>query len=151
MIDQIVTLRKTLSTVAKPRLTMSFLKGNNLIYYLLNYMLFNLLYWMFSLSRLQWCFFSLYFNVSFHIQSIYFYRCSIILLEPRMRGWQYKYCYPLNHVSKQNVILVLSNKITAYIPYFTDDRSIFFFLNMLASTYRPHRPIQGWSWKIWNP
>jgi hypothetical protein len=30
-----------------------------------------------------------------------------------------------------------------HIPYFTDDRSIFFFLNMLASTYRPHRPIQG--------
>jgi hypothetical protein len=33
------------------------------------------------------------------------------------------------------------------IPYFTDDRSIFFFLNTLASTYRPHRPIQGWSSK----
>jgi hypothetical protein len=30
-----------------------------------------------------------------------------------------------------------------HIPYFTDDRSIFFFLNTLASTYRPHRPIQG--------
>jgi hypothetical protein len=29
------------------------------------------------------------------------------------------------------------------IPYFTDDRSIFFSLNTLASTYRPHRPIQG--------
>ena len=34
---------------------MSFSKGNNLIYHPLNYMLFNLLYWMFSLSRLQWC------------------------------------------------------------------------------------------------
>ena len=31
------------------------------------------------------------------------------------------------------------------IPYFTDDRSIFFSLNTLASTYCPHRPIQGWS------
>jgi hypothetical protein len=39
-IDQIVTLRKTLSTKAKPRLTMSFSKGNNLIYHPLNYMLF---------------------------------------------------------------------------------------------------------------
>jgi hypothetical protein len=29
------------------------------------------------------------------------------------------------------------------LPYFTDDRSIFFLLNTLASTYRPHRPIQG--------
>ena len=29
------------------------------------------------------------------------------------------------------------------IPYFTDDRLIFFSLNTLASTYRPHRPIQG--------
>jgi hypothetical protein len=29
------------------------------------------------------------------------------------------------------------------VPYFTDDRSIFFFFNTLASTYRPHRPIQG--------
>ena len=29
------------------------------------------------------------------------------------------------------------------IKYFTDDRSIFFFLITLASTYRPHRPIQG--------
>jgi hypothetical protein len=34
-------------------LTMSFSKGNNLIYHPLNYMLFNLLYEMFSLSRLQ--------------------------------------------------------------------------------------------------
>ena len=33
--------------------------------------------------------------------------------------------------------------IIHHIPYFTDDRSIFFFLNTLASTYRPHRPIQG--------
>ena len=30
-----------------------------------------------------------------------------------------------------------------YLPYFTDDRSIFFSLNTLVSTYRPHRPIQG--------
>jgi hypothetical protein len=82
VIDQIVTLRKTLSTDAKPRLTMSFSKGNNLIYHPLNYMLFNLLYWMFSLSRLQWCFF--HFNVSFHVQSIQFYRRSVILLEPRI-------------------------------------------------------------------
>jgi hypothetical protein len=81
VIDQIVTLRRTLSTDAKPRLTMSFTKGNNLIYHPLNYMLFNLLYWMFSLSRLQWCFF-FHFNVSFHIQTIHFYRCSVILLEP---------------------------------------------------------------------
>ena len=83
MIDQIVNLRKTLSTKAKPRLTMSFSKGNNLIYHPLNHMLFNLLCWMFSLSRLQWCFF-FHFNVSFHIQSIHFYRCSIILLESRI-------------------------------------------------------------------
>jgi hypothetical protein len=33
--------------------------------------------------------------------------------------------------------------LNVYILYFTDDRSIFFFLNTLASTYRPHRPIQG--------
>ena len=33
------------------------------------------------------------------------------------------------------------------VPYFTDDRSIFFFLNTLASINRPHRPIQGWSLK----
>ena len=32
-----------------------------------------------------------------------------------MRGWQYKNCYPLSHVSEQNVTLVLSNKITGYI------------------------------------
>jgi hypothetical protein len=32
-----------------------------------------------------------------------------------MRGWQYKNCYPLSHVSEQNVNLVLTNKITAYI------------------------------------
>ena len=44
MIDQIVTLRKTVSTKGKPRLTMSFSKGNNLIYHPLNYMFFNLLY-----------------------------------------------------------------------------------------------------------
>ena len=43
MIDQIVTLRKTLSTEAKTRLTISFPKGNNLIYHPLNYMLFLLL------------------------------------------------------------------------------------------------------------
>ena len=43
MIDQIVTLRKTLSTEAKTRLTISFSKGNNLIYHPLNYMLFLLL------------------------------------------------------------------------------------------------------------
>ena len=54
MIDQIVALRKTLSTEAKPSLTMSFSKGINLIYHPLNYMLFNLLYWVFSFSRLQW-------------------------------------------------------------------------------------------------
>ena len=76
---------KTLSTKAKPRLTMSFSKGNNLIYQPLNYMLFNLLYWMFSLSRLQWCFF-FHFNVSFHIQSIHFNRCSVILLGSKWEG-----------------------------------------------------------------
>ena len=43
MIDQIVTLRKTLSTEAKTRLTISVSKGNNLIYHPLNYMLFLLL------------------------------------------------------------------------------------------------------------
>jgi transposase len=33
--------------------------------------------------------------------------------------------------------------IKRLLPYFMDDRSMFFFLNTLASTYRPHRPIQG--------
>ena len=39
VIDQIATLRKTLSIEAKPRMTMSFSKGSNLIYHRLNYML----------------------------------------------------------------------------------------------------------------
>ena len=55
----------------------------NIVNHSLNYMLFNSLYRMFSLSRLQWCFF-FHFNVSFHIQSIHFYRCSVIFLEPRI-------------------------------------------------------------------
>ena len=37
----------------------------------------------------------------------------------------------------------LEVEVRTQVPYFTDDRSIFFFLNTLASTYRPHRPIQG--------
>ena len=81
MIDQIVILRKTLSTNAKPRLTMSYSKGNNnLICHLLNYMLFNLLYWMFHFLVCNDVFFY-YFNVSFDIQStfIHFYWCSVIL------------------------------------------------------------------------
>jgi hypothetical protein len=44
VIDQIATLRKTLSIEAKPRLTMSCSKGSNLMYHPLNYMLSNLLY-----------------------------------------------------------------------------------------------------------
>ena len=71
MIYPIVILRKTLSTEAKPRLTMSFSKDNNLIYHPLNYTLFNLLYWIFSLSRLQWCFF-FHFNVFFNLMVFYF-------------------------------------------------------------------------------
>jgi hypothetical protein len=63
---------------------MSFLKGNNLIYHPLNYMLFNLLYWMFSLFHLQWCF---SFILMFHfIFSLHFYRCSVILLGSKWEG-----------------------------------------------------------------
>jgi len=40
-----------------------------------------------------------------------------------------------------SVFITLVSFIVKY--FFTDDRSIFFFLNTLASTYRPHRPIQG--------
>ena len=37
-----------------------------------------------------------------------------------------------------DIFFKLANKYQ--IPYFTDDRSIFFFLNTLALSYRPHRP-----------
>ena len=39
---------------------------------------------------------------------------------------------------KSNVLLS-----TKHIQHFSDDRSISFFLNTLASTYHPHRPIPG--------
>ena len=39
-----------------------------------------------------------------------------------------------------DIFVKLANKYQ--IPYFTDDKSSFFPLNKLASTY-PHRPIQG--------
>jgi hypothetical protein len=42
-----------------------------------------------------------------------------------------------------SILLVKEQGVKRDIPYFTDDRSIFVFLNTLASTYRPHRPIQG--------
>jgi DNA mismatch repair ATPase MutS len=51
--------------------------------------------------------------------------------------------------AKSNYLLAIAEKVriiyceSKYIPYFTDDRSIFVFLNTLASTYHPHRPIQG--------
>jgi hypothetical protein len=41
---------KNFWTEAKPRLIMSFLKGNNMIYHPLNYMLFNLLYWTYAMG-----------------------------------------------------------------------------------------------------
>ena len=57
----------------------------------------------------------------------------------------FSHCSKLS--SYLNLVTLCFKNTWIDIPYFTDDRSIFFFLNTLASTYRPHRPIQGWSLK----
>jgi hypothetical protein len=74
-----------------------------------------------------------YFDISVLSVGNHFFKHSLSGLKQVLAKMKYS-----SPCLASDIFFKLANKYQ--IPYFTDDRSIFFFLNTLASSYRPHRP-----------